>query len=594
MGRGSLISQKKPAAIIVASYDTKGPVRADYICDGVNDEVQLQSAITAGAGKKVLILDGTYNKGASAGIIVASNTEIEVLGSINLTKLDASGSIFTNSDQVHGNTGIYIHGNGILNGNRQDSTAGDQFAIDFVNVRGSLVDINIDNFRTLEARLKTCDCVVKNRRFESMSQEEEIIESFAVAGSAADWVWLTPPVSATVEATGQPVGAGYLKIVANKNVNSTLHIKKWFNAGISRDFRYKMLTFCVKIEGVYTAEQLLEMVAMIRWEFDTSDGKVPITYNTFQAVFLSTGWVRIHLLPWNITTLAAKMDKINRVKLVIDTTNTGSNAGPFTVGICDLRLVPLNKFGEGGKACFSLDDKSLSWEDIESKLNEYGYRGGYNVITADTDYNGVTYSDVKTILAKLSAGGADIASHSHTHGVLSTNLWDELIRSKMILQKDGYGFCRAMALPGGNSRWTGDMVAKCFEVYSVVRSTQPAIASNGETVPLFTCVPIILADSIDTIKRRIAWAINNHEFVSLYAHDFDHDLTLARITEVCDWLYDMGIPVVPQSQMFPLRKEPDWRAAMQRNIGITEFSPNGTWYKISVADGGVLSASEIV
>jgi hypothetical protein len=114
------------------------------------------------------------------------------------------------------------------------------------------------------------------------------------------------------------------------------------------------------------------------------------------------------------------------------------------------------------------------------------------------------------------------------------------------------------------------MIANAFKIYRVVRNTYPAICSDGETVPVFTTIPIgsgdnyEKGDSLDAIKLKIAWAINNHENVALYFHRLNGsmaDIDEQRLRDICSWLKDKGIPVVTYSEMFPkdvFRVEPDW------------------------------------
>lgn len=56
--------QPKPVAatLIVAASDSLHPERADYLCDGVNDHVEIQAALDAlpATGGRVILLDGTY------------------------------------------------------------------------------------------------------------------------------------------------------------------------------------------------------------------------------------------------------------------------------------------------------------------------------------------------------------------------------------------------------------------------------------------------------------------------------------------------------------------------------------------------------
>lgn len=60
------------ATIVIAASDSLNKVRADYVCDGTDDDVQIQAAIDAltayPGGGRVVLLDGNFNIGSSIGI----------------------------------------------------------------------------------------------------------------------------------------------------------------------------------------------------------------------------------------------------------------------------------------------------------------------------------------------------------------------------------------------------------------------------------------------------------------------------------------------------------------------------------------------
>lgn len=539
--------------LVVAASDSNFMEKhhADYVCSGKNDQIKIQAAIEAGSGGKVILLEGTYNKDNAQGISIPSDTEVELVGAkINLNKLDTDACIFTNSDPIRGNKNISIHGTGVLNGNRHLSTSGEQYAVNFEHVSNSLVECYIDNFRTLEGRFYESDCVIKNLRFENMEKIEETLMQF-IEPETEDWVWIGNPLSWEIDKINPVVGQSCLKIVLNKNDTVQIYNNRWKKKRIVSDLRYKCFSFWVKIEGEYSPSQLQEIIGLVRLEFDGADGTKTVTYNTFLNSFNSNEWVRVFIYPWNVRDLSACMDRASKFKLVIDTNKTGSLSGPFTIYLDDICLVPVKS---GGKICFSADDGHSTWARVEEILNEYGYRGCYNVSPAKAYANGEHYSDIVNILHNISDYGGEIASHGFTHDVHRENLWDELIRSRETLIKDGMGDVKFMALPGGKSEWTGDMVANCHQVYVGVRSTLPCICSKGETVPVFSTVPIILSENLDSIKMKIAWAVNNHENVALYFHRLDNiDMSETRLRDVCNWLYDKGIPVVTYSEMFAPR-----------------------------------------
>lgn len=75
------LTYRRVATKVVAANDSIDKTNADYICDGVADNVQIQAAIdaldTAGVGGRVILLEGTYNIAAS--ITMAAGDEDLIL-----------------------------------------------------------------------------------------------------------------------------------------------------------------------------------------------------------------------------------------------------------------------------------------------------------------------------------------------------------------------------------------------------------------------------------------------------------------------------------------------------------------------------------
>jgi len=69
---------QQAATLIVAASDSLHPERADYQCNGVADEVQIQAAIDAlpFEGGKVLLLDGNFTLAVDASINLAGKSGI--------------------------------------------------------------------------------------------------------------------------------------------------------------------------------------------------------------------------------------------------------------------------------------------------------------------------------------------------------------------------------------------------------------------------------------------------------------------------------------------------------------------------------------
>ncbi len=68
------------ATIVVAASDSLNKAAANYVCDGVADNVEIQAAIDAlpAGGGKVVLLEGNYT--ISASIVLKSNLSLIGMG----------------------------------------------------------------------------------------------------------------------------------------------------------------------------------------------------------------------------------------------------------------------------------------------------------------------------------------------------------------------------------------------------------------------------------------------------------------------------------------------------------------------------------
>jgi parallel beta-helix repeat protein len=124
-GNGNLTASRTPpkywGTVVVAAYNSspEGRAGADYVCDGVADDVTISLAIAAGgnAPKRVVLLEGTYT--IIAGMTILANSSIEGQGANTIVKIADSGAastltVFTLGDQSKV-TNLKIDGNGVAN-----------------------------------------------------------------------------------------------------------------------------------------------------------------------------------------------------------------------------------------------------------------------------------------------------------------------------------------------------------------------------------------------------------------------------------------------------------------------------------------------
>ncbi len=132
---GKWQADRTDAVIVAASNSSDADkASADYVTDGDTvaaadgDQVQINAALTAAAGKKVVLLAGTYT--ADTTILVPNNTTLSGVGNgtlIQLADIDATDNLIENTDQVTG-TGVVIK-DLRLDGQDTLNTAGTQHGI---------------------------------------------------------------------------------------------------------------------------------------------------------------------------------------------------------------------------------------------------------------------------------------------------------------------------------------------------------------------------------------------------------------------------------------------------------------------------------
>lgn len=202
-------------------------------------------------------------------------------------------------------------------------------------------------------------------------------------------------------------------------------------------------------------------------------------------------------------------------------------------------------------ATFSLDDGYLSWQKFGAILEEYGYKGCFNVVTSGEFFD----DEHKAIYRELVRSGHEIASHSVTHAVTEDNIWEELIKSRWMIQAEGLGSCRFFAKPGGASKWKGDMFDKIGKVYAGYRSTTDC--SSGAFFPQYHIN--IGTGTDEDIRNFIVNGVKQHNWIMLYGHAMLGDpyyyepeidaITEERLRFICELLDELGVPVKTYSEV---------------------------------------------
>ena len=120
------IHKPQGATFVVAANDSLHKERADYVCDGVDDQVEINNALTAANGGRVRLLEGIYIIDDS--INLGSHNTLEGVGAA--TKLKVPNE-FDNSIHII-DMGSYQYctvANLFIDGNKDNQSAGNQQGI---------------------------------------------------------------------------------------------------------------------------------------------------------------------------------------------------------------------------------------------------------------------------------------------------------------------------------------------------------------------------------------------------------------------------------------------------------------------------------
>jgi len=156
--------------IIIAASDSSlaGRNGADFVCTGINDQIMIQSAISAlpTAGGSILLLEGTYN---ITGNIIIDRNNVFIAGQGNNTVLFIPNNTNTHVDIFRGMGINHITISNLrINGNRVNQTPGGwHYGIFFANSSSiSFYNLNIENMlRSAINLIISHSCIVAFNRF---------------------------------------------------------------------------------------------------------------------------------------------------------------------------------------------------------------------------------------------------------------------------------------------------------------------------------------------------------------------------------------------------------------------------------------------
>ena len=224
------VTSTKIVAASNSSQDIKDA--ADYVADGTADEVEINNALTAAAGGKVYLAEGTYV--AATTILIPNNTTLEGAGrstKIEFADLDNTDNLIENSDTTTG-TSINIR-NLKLDGRKDLNTTGTQTGIYMNNLgsgsgasarQGGIIEnLWVENFNSTGIR--------------ASASSNLLINNNSVFNNSASGIYIEGGTINTAISNNNVQGSGYygIRVVGDYNSVTNNTIRSADVAGIFVD-----------------------------------------------------------------------------------------------------------------------------------------------------------------------------------------------------------------------------------------------------------------------------------------------------------------------------------------------------------------------
>lgn len=160
----SQTSRTNTFVVAASNSTTRGRSGADYVCDGVDDQAEINAALTAlgSVGGCVVLLEGTYI--ISGSINMPSNVTLMGQGFNTIVRLrnahNANIECIRNIDSANGNVNIAVK-DLAMDGNKSQQTSGANAGIMFVRASASTItNVLLHNYRNSIIALDNCFNVV--------------------------------------------------------------------------------------------------------------------------------------------------------------------------------------------------------------------------------------------------------------------------------------------------------------------------------------------------------------------------------------------------------------------------------------------------
>lgn len=514
--------EKRSATIVIAAADTVGTYGYDYKCTGTNDEITIAAAISAlpVTGGKIIMLEGTYSKGSASGILLPSNTEIEILAGATFTLangINADACFFANSDKINGNSNISIHGAGKFNCNfRNQTNTTFQYLADYDLVSNGKIDVYITEFTMLEAKLRRSNVELINRKF----LQKEVV--FAECESADEFIVTTG--ACTTEVDGGYLGGNCIKLTPNTHAR----IRKALPLEVEANYHAYEVGMYVKIED---PTKILYFAIGSYLDTGADELEVLLNESTDQIIklFEANKWcyVRVPLARYIL-------DGVPMFRIWIQ-----SNA-ETSVYIDQIKFIPAPLHpaltwiwddAMGGTSAH----KALPGVRI---LTKYGHRGAIAQMGPDC-VGGSSYMTAEELDEACFEYGWDICVHSVIHfetDITFETAMSTLLTNKKYIEQNGWRGSNYLVFSGHDTR--GEITSAVKRIFNGYRNPlqYPPASRQGR---------ISTAEQITTFETtipHIARALRRHLWLHHYSHGVGGtQISASELVLWAEFFYDWGL-----------------------------------------------------
>ena len=559
MRSGDVIKSPSSATFVIAASDSLHPEHADYVCDGTDDQVQIQAAIDAlpSTGGNVLLMEGTYIKGDVDGIDIPSNVGIMLsVGATISFKTDVGDGavIFKNEDAVSGNSNISIIG-GILDGNRTNQASGTQTAISFVGVTNSKMDSLLQNFNG-RAISEDDDCSgndIKNRLYPLVKKLDYDIDGEILKHPTVkvldliknDGVWTNVGGTLTWDSSETIFGTESAKLgtttVTGGNYKADL--KKSASLAINPKLPIGIL---IKTDT--------DSLTNFEVRFSFSDGAVSREARTaghYRIKYEINGeWVLASVVPSSIIDWeAVDWSAINAMWItVIHASNTFEC---WVAGV--IQAYPIY---DRGSVMLTFDDGCDDvYTDGMPIMNKYNYKGvAYIVPTWIGETDRMTMAELKEVYRS----GWDIANHTWSHKNLPSmtigEAEEELLKSQNWMVENGFGRTAiSFAYPESAANKEIDAIIREYMAFSRGGSAvymYRAMPLFG-TATMLSFYPGVSNANLAAMKAAVDVCAESGSNVIFHMHTIGAtgEITAANFEDFIDHIYNSGVKVVTFSDI---------------------------------------------